>query len=42
MWSDARSDKVTVKIRVHAGSAFDPQGKEGAMQLLADNRAVLP
>lgn len=37
MWSDARADKVTVKIRVHAGSAFDPQGKEGVMQMLADN-----
>ena len=37
MWSDAKADKVTVKIRIHAGSAFDPQGKEGVMQLLADN-----
>ncbi len=37
MWNDARADKVTVKIRVHAGSAFDPQGREGTMQLLADD-----
>ena len=37
MWSDAKADKVTVKIRVHAGSAFDPQGREGTMQLLSDN-----
>ena len=37
MWSDARTDKVWVKVRIHAGSAFDPQGREGAMQLLADN-----
>ena len=37
MWSDAKADKVTVRIRIHAGSAFDPQGKEGVMQLLADN-----
>ncbi len=37
MWNDAKADKVTVKIRIHAGSAFDPQGKEGVMQLLADN-----
>ncbi|MFM9904195.1 MAG: M16 family metallopeptidase [Pyrinomonadaceae bacterium] len=37
MWSDANADKVMVKIRIHAGSAFDPQGKEGVMQLLADN-----
>ncbi len=37
MWNDAKADKVIVKIRIHAGSAFDPQGKEGVMQLLADN-----
>lgn len=37
MWSDTKADKVWVKIRVHAGSAFDPQGKEGVMQMLADN-----
>jgi zinc protease len=37
MFNDLKADKVAVKIRVHAGSAFDPQGKEGVMQLLADN-----
>lgn len=37
MWSDAKSDKVSVRIRIHAGSAFDPQGKEGVMQIMADN-----
>ncbi len=37
MWSDPSAPKVTVKIRIHAGSAFDPQGKEGVMRLLADN-----
>ena len=37
MWSDAKADKVTVKIRIHSGSAFDPQGREGVMQLLTDN-----
>jgi len=37
MWPDAKADKVTLRIRIHAGSAFDPQGKEGVMQLLADN-----
>ena len=36
MWPDKTSDKVSIRIRVHAGSAFDPQGKEGVMQLLAD------
>jgi predicted Zn-dependent peptidase len=37
MWSDPTADKVSVKIRVHSGSAFDPQGKEGVMYLLAQN-----
>lgn len=37
MWSDGKADKVWVSIRIHAGSAFDPQGKEGTMQMLADN-----
>lgn len=36
MWSDPAADKVTVRIRVHSGSAFDPQGKEGVMKLLAE------
>jgi zinc protease len=37
MWPDEKSDKVMVRIRVHSGSAFDPQGKEGLMQMLSDN-----
>ncbi|MFT3745709.1 MAG: pitrilysin family protein [Pyrinomonadaceae bacterium] len=37
MWPDAKADKTTIRIRVHSGSAFDPQGKEGVMQMLADN-----
>lgn len=37
MWSDPAATNVTVKIRIHAGAAFDPQGKEGNMRLLADN-----
>src|SRR5258708_18684407 len=37
MWSDAKADQVSVKIRIHSGSAFDPQGREGVMQMLADN-----
>jgi predicted Zn-dependent peptidase len=37
LWSDAKADKVAVKIRIHSGSAFDPQEKEGLMQMLADN-----
>jgi len=37
MWSDPKADKVWVKLRIHSGSAFDPQGKEGVMQMLSDN-----
>jgi zinc protease len=36
VWNDAKAEKVTIKIRIHSGSAFDPQGKEGTMQLLSD------
>lgn len=32
--------KVTLKLRVHSGSAFDPLGKEGTMNLLS--RALFP
>lgn len=37
LWSDPRTDKVSLRLRVHSGSAFDPQGKEGVMKLLAEN-----
>ena len=37
LFSDPQGDKVSVKVRIHAGSAFDPQGKEGLMKLLAAN-----
>src|SRR5687767_385690 len=37
MWNDPSAADVKVSIRIHSGSAFDPQGKEGVMQLLADN-----
>ena len=37
MIDDRAADKVSLRVRIHAGSAFDPQGKEGVMQLLADN-----
>ena len=37
MWNNPSVDQVTVKVRIHAGSAFDPQGKEGVMKLLADS-----
>ncbi len=37
MWTEPASDKVTLRLRIHSGSAFDPQGKEGVMKLLAEN-----
>ena len=37
MWNDPSAAKVTVSLRVHSGSAFDPQGKEGTVKLLAEN-----
>ncbi|MEJ7846580.1 MAG: pitrilysin family protein [Pyrinomonadaceae bacterium] len=36
MWNNPTADMVTIKIRVHSGSAFDPQDKEGVTKLLAD------
>lgn len=36
VWSDAAAPKVSVKLRIHSGSAFDPQTKEGVMALLGE------
>ncbi len=36
IFSDPSAKLVTVKIRVHNGSAFDPQDKEGVMKLLGE------
>src|SRR5918993_1313917 len=36
VWNEPNADKVTVKLRIHSGSAFDQLGKEGVMALLAD------
>jgi hypothetical protein len=30
-------NKVTLKVRIHSGSSFDPQGREGVMKILAEN-----
>jgi predicted Zn-dependent peptidase len=35
MFDDKTAEKVSVRVRIHSGSAFDPQGKEGVMKLLA-------
>jgi hypothetical protein len=37
MFPNTASDKVVVRIRVHSGAAFDPQGKEGLMQMLVSS-----
>ena len=36
MWSDSSAEKVSVKLRIHSGAAFDIQNKEGTMALLGD------
>lgn len=36
VWNEPNAGKVTVKLRIHSGSAFDQLGKEGVMALLAD------
>ncbi len=36
VWNQPNAEKVSLRLRVHSGSAFDPQGKEGAMRLLAE------
>jgi len=36
VWNEPGAEKITVKLRIHSGSAFDPLGKEGVMALLAD------
>ncbi len=35
-WRQKGAEKVTVKLRIHSGSAFDPQNKEGVMAMFAD------
>lgn len=37
MWPDRSADKIEIRIRVHSGAAFDPQGREGVMKLLTEN-----
>jgi predicted Zn-dependent peptidase len=37
IWNDPSAQNVSVKVRVHSGTAFDPQGKEGVMALLAES-----
>ncbi|MDQ4123010.1 MAG: insulinase family protein [Acidobacteriota bacterium] len=36
LFSDPKADKIIVKLRIHAGSAFDPVQRAGTMRLLGD------
>ena len=36
IWNTPTAEKATVKLRIHAGSAFDQKEKEGTMALLGD------
>ncbi len=36
VWNDPTAKKITLKLRVHSGAAFDPKDKMGAMALLSD------
>lgn len=36
-WNTPGAEKTTLKLRIHAGSAFDPQDKEGVITLLSES-----
>lgn len=36
IWNDPTAPKLTVKLRIHSGAAFDPQNKMGTTALLGD------
>lgn len=36
IWNQPQADKVTVKLRIHSGSVFDQQDKEGTLALLGE------
>jgi zinc protease len=40
IWNDPSAPTVSVKLRVHSGSSFDPQGKESTMRMLSE--AIFP
>ena len=37
VWNNPAADKVTLKLRIHSGSSFDPQDREGVMKLLSES-----
>jgi hypothetical protein len=36
IWNEPKAEKVSLRLRIHSGSAFDPKDKMGAMALLTD------
>lgn len=36
MWNEPAAEKVSVRLRIHSGAAFDTLNKEGTMAMLAD------
>ncbi|HLM01257.1 MAG TPA: pitrilysin family protein [Pyrinomonadaceae bacterium] len=36
IWNEPKSEKVSLRLRIHSGSAFDPKDKMGTMALVAD------
>ncbi|MDQ3798416.1 MAG: insulinase family protein [Acidobacteriota bacterium] len=36
IWNEPKAEKVSLRLRIHSGSAFDPKDKMGTMALLAD------
>lgn len=36
IWNEPANDRVMLRLRIHSGSAFDQQGKEGMMKILAE------
>lgn len=36
VWTEPTAEKVTIKLRIHSGAAFDPKDKMGVMALLGE------
>ncbi|HMQ03885.1 MAG TPA: pitrilysin family protein [Pyrinomonadaceae bacterium] len=37
LWNRPAEERITIRLRIHSGAAFDPQEKEGVLHLLADS-----
>lgn len=36
LWKDASAEKISINLRIHSGSAFDPESKDGTAMLLTE------